>query len=109
MSLQTQARAVLAAIMARHPAGVAAVTVGTESADGFVGSRRGLGDLDMTGETGATTQTVWVDAAAITVLPERGSTISVGGNPVIVLAAHRDPLSGVLAIEHQLTRPITTG
>lgn len=107
MSLQTQARAALAAIIAAQPEATAAIVVGAATTTGFLSNLRGAGDLSAMGEDGTDTRTIWVSAGDITATPARGATITVGGVPVIVLSTRTDPAGAVLTIDYQLTRPVT--
>jgi hypothetical protein len=100
MSVQTDARAALASIIAANSAGaVKVIDAAGTSASGFLSGRRGDGDLEQAGVSGAVRRTVWCSAASLSV--ERGNVIKVDGARVRVEQVRLDPVGALLAIQYE--------
>lgn len=108
MSIQSQARATLAAKMTAHPEFVKAVISNGQTANGWSNTARQETGLELGGVRGNTTGTVWIDASLMTT-PTRNATISIAGDSCMVIDANLDPAGALLRIDYIVTNPVTEG
>jgi hypothetical protein len=102
MSIVTEARAALATEITAEPEFAVAVVIGGTSGTGFDVGTMGTTDFGVNGETGVDVGTVRVSAAAFP-KPERGQTIRVRGEPVIVTNIAGTALH---VIQYRKVRPV---
>ena len=103
MSITTTAQAALAAIAAAHSDLAVAVIIDGVSGTGLLVSEPQSTDFGPNGETGVTTGTVRVSKVAFTAKPERGATIKVGSDSVVV--TNVDGLA-MWVIQYRKVRPV---
>ena len=101
----TAVRAVFAGIKSTVPGAVVAVVSGSETANGVRTPSAAGAAPDDYGDQGLTTQEVRVDASEMT-QPDRGATITVGGETAIVNDVRADQLGALMLISYQFTRPV---
>ena len=105
MSLQSEVRAALADIETTMTNAVVTVVSGDESCSGLRGTAYDATSPDPFGEQGIDSATVRVDASELTA-PDKGATITVDGDEVLVTNIQSDPVNGLMVISYDLTRPV---
>uniref|UniRef100_A0A6M3LTB5 Tail protein n=1 Tax=viral metagenome TaxID=1070528 RepID=A0A6M3LTB5_9ZZZZ len=102
------ARAAQATIMATHPEVVVAVVYDGATANGIHSNDVSFSGLGESGDRGKQSGVVRLDASKLARPPD-GATIIVDGETATVTQTRLDPTGALLAIEYQVTKPITEG
>jgi len=104
--IQSLARTAFAAIKTAQPSLVVVVAHSGQTANGFRGSVTADATAGAYGESGADTGSVYVDASELSV-PAKGSTVTVGGEDVFVMATKLDPAGALFRLDYQKQRPVS--